>query len=74
MAKSKSFKHEIENLERIVRSLENENLDLDEALKLFGEGVQHLKGARNLLKEADATIKKVIEAEDGTLRPEDVDI
>ena len=74
MAKSKSFKHEIENLERIVRSLANEHVDLDEALKLFGEGVQHLKGARNLLKEADATIKKVIEAEDGTLRTEDVDI
>jgi exodeoxyribonuclease VII small subunit len=74
MAESKSFKNEIENLERIVRSLENEDLDLDEALKLFGEGVERLKGARALLKDADATIKKVIEAEDGTLRTEDADI
>ena len=74
MAEPKSFKHEIENLERIVRSLENEDLDLDDALKLFGEGVQRLKGARTLLKDANATIKKVIEAEDGTLGTEDVDL
>ncbi len=74
MSKSKSFKTEIENLERIVRSMENEDLDLDDALKLFEEGVKHLKSARSLLKDADATIKKVIEADDGTLRTEDLDV
>ena len=74
MKEEQSFKEEVENLERIVRSLEREELDLDEALKLFSEGVARLKGARRLLKEAETTIQKVIESQDGALGTEDVDL
>ncbi|MFQ5551113.1 MAG: exodeoxyribonuclease VII small subunit [Gemmatimonadales bacterium] len=66
----RSFKDELENLERVVRSLEQEDVDLDDALKLFEEGVQRLKTARELLRESEATVKQIVEEADGTLSEE----
>jgi exodeoxyribonuclease VII small subunit len=40
------FSKELERLEAIVRRLEADDLDLDEALKLFEEGVERLRVAR----------------------------
>ncbi len=37
------FSKQLERLEAIVRRLESEDLDLDEALKLFEEGVERLR-------------------------------
>ncbi len=50
-------------LEEIVRRLEGEELDLDEALKLFEEGVVRLRDARQRLAQAEATVKKVLGVE-----------
>ncbi len=41
-----SFTKQLERLEEIVRRLEGQELDLDEALKLFEEGVERLREAR----------------------------
>lgn len=73
MTKRVSFKTELERLEAIVRSLEDSEVDLDEALELFGEGVERLKTARRLLEETELTVKKVVRAADGTLSGDDVD-
>ena len=54
----------IERLEEIVRRLEAEDLDLDEALRLFEEGVDRLRDARQRLARAEATVKKVLGVED----------
>ena len=62
------FKDELERLEAIVRALEQEDLDLDRALALFEEGVTRLKTARELLQQSELTVKRVLEAADGTLR------
>ena len=43
------FSKQLERLEAIVRRLESEDLDLDEALKLFEEGVERLRVAREQL-------------------------
>ena len=53
----------VERLEEIVRRLEGEELDLDEALKLFEEGVARLRDARQRLAQAEATVKKVLGVE-----------
>lgn len=53
-----------------MRSLEQEDVDLDDALKLFEEGVQRLKTARELLRESEATVKQIVEEADGTLSEE----
>jgi exodeoxyribonuclease VII small subunit len=68
-----SFRQELERLEDIVRALENKDVDLDEALKLFEEGVGRLKSARSLLKESELKVKRVLEDADGTLRTDDID-
>ncbi len=66
-----SFRAEIERLETIVRSLEDSDLDLDEALTLFQEGVERLKAARQLLQDTELTLKQVAEAADDASRGND---
>jgi len=66
-AKRPSFRAELERLEAIVRSLEDEDVDLDEALALFEEGVKRLKSARELLRGSELEVKRVLEAADGTI-------
>jgi len=52
---------QLERLEQIVRRLEAPDLDLDEALKLFEEGVERLRTARERLAQAELKVKKVLE-------------
>jgi exodeoxyribonuclease VII small subunit len=63
----------LERLEAIVRGLEDSEVDLDEALELFQEGVERLKNARTLLQETELTVKKVVKAADADLPDDDVD-
>jgi exodeoxyribonuclease VII small subunit len=58
------FGQELERLEDIVRRLESEELDLDEALKLFEEGVERLRTMRERLSAAEATVRRVLRRED----------
>ena len=69
-----SFRSEIARLEEIVDSLESNDLDLDQALLLFEEGVGRLKTARKLLSESELTVKRVLEEADGTLNTDDVSL
>jgi len=57
------FAKQLERLEAIVRQLEAEDLDLDQALKLFEEGVERLRAAREQLAEAELKVKKVLKVE-----------
>ena len=57
------FGKELERLEAIVRQLEAEDLDLDAALKLFEEGIERLRAAREQLTEAEAKVKKALKGE-----------
>ena len=68
-----SFRGELERLEVIVRSLERDDLDLDRALALFQEGVERLRAARALLERSELTVRRVLEAADGTVTSEPVD-
>jgi len=57
------FAKELERLEAIVRQLEAEDLDLDAALKLFEEGVERLRAAREQLTETEVKVKKALKGE-----------
>jgi exodeoxyribonuclease VII small subunit len=57
------FGEQLERLEAIVRKLEAEDLDLDEALKLFEEGVERLRTAREQLTQAEGQVKKALKGE-----------
>jgi exodeoxyribonuclease VII small subunit len=60
-------------LEEIVRRLDEERLDLGDALLLFEEGVGHLRDAAATLADADARVKRLTELADGAFALEDLD-
>ena len=62
-----TLQDDLRRLEEIVRRLEVEDADLDAALALFEEGVVRLRAALELLAEAEATVKRVVEQADGTV-------
>lgn len=67
------FGAELTELETIVRRLEGEDLDLDEALRLFEEGVQRLRRAREQLAAAEVRVRQVLADRGGALRVEPLD-
>jgi exodeoxyribonuclease VII small subunit len=73
MLEELSFARQLERLEEIVRRLEAEDLELDEALKLFEEGVERLREARERLTAAEAKVKQVLADHAGNLRVDDFD-
>lgn len=59
------FEERLSRLERIVRELEREDLELDASLRLFEEGVAHLRAARAQLEQAELRIERLLEDEAG---------
>ena len=72
-AAPESLVSDLRRLEEIVRQMEAEEIDLDQALTLFEEGVGLLRSARDRLTQAEATVAKVLENADGTLRVVELD-
>ncbi len=72
-AAPESLVSDLRRLEEIVRQMEAEDIDLDQALVLFEEGVGLLRSARERLSQAEATVAKVLENADGTLRVVELD-
>ena len=61
------FETALAELERITNALERDELDLDEALALFEEGIGHLRSARQLLDLAKGRVEELIQASSGEL-------
>ncbi len=61
-----SFEKSVGRLEEIVRELDRDDLDLDAALRLFEEGITHLRSATTALTQAEARVQQLVEAADGT--------
>ena len=58
--KNKSnFEQDLSRLEEISRKLEEDNLDLEEAISLFDEGVKLSKTCLKTLREADLKITEL---------------
>lgn len=70
---ARGFAHDLERLEQIVRRLEVEELDLDDALRLFEEGVERLRAARERLSAAELRVRQVLGTQAGKLQLGDVD-
>ena len=62
-----TFEESLALLESIVDELDGDDLALDEALRLFEEGVERLRAATGLLATAEAQVKLLVEQADGIL-------
>ena len=69
-----SLAEDLEELEAIVRRLEADDVDLDDALKLFEDGVRRLRAARERLAQAELKVQTVREGAGGELMTGDLDV
>lgn len=70
----KSFEQALARLEEVVKLLEDGQLPLDEALKLFAEGIELGSICHQQLKEAERSINKLVESADGELILKETDL
>ena len=68
------FEEAVDELERIVRRLDREEMPLDEAMELFEEGVGHLRRASATLDEARGRVEELVEDAAGELEVVDFDL
>ena len=59
--KKPDFKKEMERLDEIVNKISNKALPLDEALKLYEEGVKIVKDLEKQLEDAKDKVEKVVD-------------
>lgn len=64
-----SFEESMKKLETIVIELENGNLNLDESVKKFEEGMKMAKQCNNILEETEKKIT-ILLGNDGKLKEE----
>lgn len=64
--KAVDFETNLQKLEEIVDKLENNDLPLEEALKLFQEGVALNKACAEQLGKVEKEVKKVVEKSNGS--------
>jgi len=71
--KKPDFENSLARLEEIVGKLENANLSLDEAMKLFEEGVQLSRDCQKYLGQAEGKVEILLKKAGGELAAEPFD-
>lgn len=66
---SKSFEEQMESLEKIVGELEKGDLNLDDSVEKFEEGIKISKECNKILQEAEKKITMLVN-EDGKTKEE----
>ena len=66
----KGFEESIEELEKIVDSLENDELNLDDSIAKFEQGMKIAKDCNKKLEEAEKKITVLLN-ENGNIKEED---
>ena len=69
-ARKPDFERSLARLEEVVRRLENANLSLDEAMKLFEEGVELSRDCQKQLEQAEGRVEVLLKKADGKLTAE----
>jgi exodeoxyribonuclease VII small subunit len=66
-ARKPDFERSLARLEEVVRRLENANLSLDEAMKLFEEAVELSRDCQKQLEQAEGRVEVLLKKADGKL-------
>ncbi|MGH9680877.1 MAG: exodeoxyribonuclease VII small subunit [Candidatus Acidiferrales bacterium] len=69
-AKKPDFESALSRLETIVGKLESANLSLDDAMKLFEEGVQLSRDCQKYLEEAEGKVEILLKKAGGEMAAE----
>lgn len=65
MAKKMSFEEAMQKLDLIVKQLEQGQIPLEEAIKIFEEGVKLYRSCASQLEEAEKKLQKLVKTETG---------
>ncbi len=68
--KKADFERSLARLEEVVQKLESANLSLEDAMKLFEEGVQLSRECQKQLVEAEARVEILLKKADGKMAAE----
>ena len=63
-----TLEQRLDRLDEIVHALERDDLELEQAMRLFEEGIGHLRHAQELLNQAELRIERLL-GEPGEQRP-----
>jgi exodeoxyribonuclease VII small subunit len=66
-AKKPDFERSLARLEEVVRKLESPQLSLDDAMKLFEEGVELSRECQKQLEEAEGRVEILLKKADGKM-------
>ena len=69
--KELNFEETMENLEKIVQELEKGDLNLDDSIAKFEEGIKLSKSASKYLEEAEKKITILVNDEEGNIKEEE---
>ena len=69
----KSFEEQIQELEKIINELENGNLNLDDSVVKFEEGMKISKECNKMLENAEKKITILLNDENGEKQAENFD-
>ncbi len=67
----KNFEEQLQELEEIVKELENGDLTLEQSLSKFQRGVELYKDCNKLLNESEGKVKLLLEKQNGQVGEED---
>lgn len=71
MKKEITFEEAMKELEKVVESLENGNVTLEEALEMFEKGINLTAFCNKKLDDAEKKITILLENRDGTFQEKD---
>jgi exodeoxyribonuclease VII small subunit len=66
-AKKPDFEESLARLEEVVRKLESANLPLDQAMRLFEEGMQLSRDCQRQLEQAEARVEVLLKKAGGEM-------
>lgn len=71
MEKELNFEETMQELEKIVQELEKGDLNLDDSINKFEEGMKLSKNASDYLEKAEKKISVLINTKDGEIKEEE---
>ncbi|MEB6197485.1 exodeoxyribonuclease VII small subunit [Mammaliicoccus sciuri] len=63
MAKEQTFEEMMEELEKVVGKLDEENISLEESIELYQRGIELSSKCETKLKEAEDKVNKLVQKE-----------